>query len=330
MADSLPVTIQMGALPVAVKWTPQQLADAMVARMRLVTAQTFALFVAGSTEPGSNSGPWLKNDSEWWVWSNVAGAYVPITIPAASLGYFIGENAPDQNVYAFWIQTTALGSPLALKIYYSGAWVDVYAAAMASYLTIAAAAATYAPLASPALTGTPTGPTAAPGTNTAQIASTAFVAAAIAGIPSVTIVAGQGIFRAGNSGTQNVVFGGGGNMTGVISLGAEVFDPDNCFAADVFTAPANGYYSFGAEVSTGISGGAPTNLDIIAQFAVNGTPGDSLNNEETGGTAGQTIVGVTTIFLSAGDTVGLAYNFTSDAAVTVEILGARLDGYRIR
>jgi hypothetical protein len=45
----------------------------------------------------------------------------------------------------------------------------------------------YAPLASPALTGTPTVPTAAPGTNTTQAASTAFVAAAIAAAPDVTI-----------------------------------------------------------------------------------------------------------------------------------------------
>lgn len=132
MADSLPIQIQLGALPAAVRWTPQQLGDALVARMRLVTAQTFALFVAGSTEPSSNSGPWLKNDSEWWVWSDTAGAYVPITITPESLGYTIGSVAPDPNVYSFWIETTAGGSPLALKIYYAGAWTDVYASVIES------------------------------------------------------------------------------------------------------------------------------------------------------------------------------------------------------
>src|SRR4051812_16409201 len=111
MADSLPVTIQIGALPPAVKWTPQQLADAMVARMRLVTAQTFALFVSGSTEPSSNVGPWLKNGNSWYVWSNTTGNYVPITIPASSLGYFIGSASPDHTVYNFWIETTVGGSP---------------------------------------------------------------------------------------------------------------------------------------------------------------------------------------------------------------------------
>lgn len=183
MSESLPVTIQMGPLPPNVAWTPQQLAAAMVARMRLVTAQTFALFVTGSTEPSSNVGPWLKNDSEWWVWSDTAGAYVPITVPSESLGYYIGANAPDPTEINFWIETDIAGSPLALKIYYSGAWVDVYAATFAAYLTTAAAAATYAPLASPALTGTPTSPTAAPGTNTTQIASTAFVQAAVGSLP---------------------------------------------------------------------------------------------------------------------------------------------------
>lgn len=181
MADQLPIQIQMGAIPPQVRWSPQQLADAIAQRMRLVSAQTFSLFVTGSTEPSSNVGPWLKNGSEWYVWSDVSGDYVPITIPASSVGYYIGDTAPNPSEVDFWIETTAIGSPLALKIYYSGAWVDVYAATLASYLTIAAAASAYAPLASPALTGTPTAPTAAPGTNTTQLATTAFVQAATPG-----------------------------------------------------------------------------------------------------------------------------------------------------
>lgn len=145
--STLPLNIQMSALPPNVLWTPQQLGDAIAARLAITTQQTFALFVAGTTEPSSNVGPWLKDNETWYVWSDVDGGYVPQTIPAASLGYWIGPDAPDPSVYQFWIETAAGGSPLALKIYYSGGWVDVYATTLASYLTIATAAATYQTLA---------------------------------------------------------------------------------------------------------------------------------------------------------------------------------------
>lgn len=138
MANTLPLVIEFGSLPPAVRWTPQQLADAIAQRLRIVTQQSFALFVTGSTEPSSNVGPWLKNGVEWYVWSDSEGAYVPITIAQESLGYFIGEATPDPAVYQFWIRTTAGGSPLGISIYYSGSWVDVYAAQLATYATIVA------------------------------------------------------------------------------------------------------------------------------------------------------------------------------------------------
>ena len=79
MSTSLPITIQLSALPPSVAWTPQQLGDALVARMSLVTAQSFALFVSGATAPLSNVGPWLNSTTgTWWIWSNTAGAYVPM------------------------------------------------------------------------------------------------------------------------------------------------------------------------------------------------------------------------------------------------------------
>lgn len=134
MSNTLPITIQMGALPSTVRWTPQQLADAMVERMSLVTSQTFALFVTGSTAPTSNVGPWLKNGNEWWVWSNSDGAYVPIEIVQASLGYIISSSAPDPTIYQFWIETAPGGSPLSIKIYYNSAWTDVYATALVAAL----------------------------------------------------------------------------------------------------------------------------------------------------------------------------------------------------
>lgn len=142
--STLPLNIQMGALPPNVRWTPQQLADAIAARLSITTQQALSLFVSGSTEPSSNVGPWLKNGTEWWVWSDSDGTYVPISVPAASLGYFVGYATPDPNVYRFWIQLNILGSPLALKTYYSGSWVDVYASQFATIDAVIAALGTMA------------------------------------------------------------------------------------------------------------------------------------------------------------------------------------------
>jgi hypothetical protein len=146
MANTLPLNIEMAALPPNVASTPQQLADMIAARLFITTQQSFALFVSGSTEPGSNVGPWLKDGTTWYVWDSVSGDYVPQTIEPSSLGYFIGNSAPDPTVYSFWIETAVSGEPLALKIYYSGSWTDVYADTLSNYLTIAAAALAYQPL----------------------------------------------------------------------------------------------------------------------------------------------------------------------------------------
>jgi hypothetical protein len=316
------------------------------------------------------------------VWSDVEGGYVPQVIPAASLGYWIGPDTPDNSVYNFWIETDVGGSPLSLRTYYSGAWVDVYATTIAGYLTVAAAAATYktiasfntdianysttaqmntaitnalvpyltsataaatyltianaastyAPLASPALTGTPTSPTAAPGTNTTQIATTAFVTAAIAAIPSVTIVAGQGIFRASPSANQDIVHGGAGSLTTDVALGTEGFDPDGNFAASIFTAPANGYYSFNATVQLSVFAGAPTDVDYYGIISASSGVSITMSGRDDTATGQAFSTGSGLIQLTTGQTVKLSVTSVADAACTVRIGsgGTFFSGTRIR
>lgn len=138
MPNQLPLTLDFGALPQTGQgYDPQSFADRLGINAKIFTEQDFALFVTGSTAPTSDVGPWLANGNEWRVWDANVGAYVPITIDQASLGYFIGSVAPDPAIYQFWIETTAGGSPLALKIYYSGNWTDVYASQFANYSTTA-------------------------------------------------------------------------------------------------------------------------------------------------------------------------------------------------
>ena len=134
-AFQLPLQIDFGSVPENFNGTPQEFSDFLQENARFFSTLQFALFVTGTTAPTSNVGPWLANGNEWYVWSDGDGEYVPITINQESLGYFIGSATPDQNIYNFWIQTDVGGSPLALKIYYSGAWVDVYASQFSNYST---------------------------------------------------------------------------------------------------------------------------------------------------------------------------------------------------
>lgn len=144
MPNQLPVTIDFGTIPqTGLGYTPQQFADRLGTNGRIFTEQQFALFVTGATAPTSDVGPWAANGNEWRYWDSNVGAYVPFIIPSESLGYYVGNSTPDPNVYTFWIQLDGSGSPLALKTYYSGSWVDVYATTLGTYLTVAAAAATY-------------------------------------------------------------------------------------------------------------------------------------------------------------------------------------------
>lgn len=145
MPNQLPVTIDFGTLPATGQgYTPQEFANRLGTNGRIFTEQAFALFVTGSTAPTSDVGPWAANGNTWYYWDSVSGSYVPFLIPQASLKFTVGSVTPDPAIYQFWIETTGPGSPLAVKTYFSGAWVDVYATKLGDYLTVAAFNATLA------------------------------------------------------------------------------------------------------------------------------------------------------------------------------------------
>src|SRR5690242_4109273 len=81
MSD-VPVTFKASPLVPNFKGTPQQFLDAIVARLALESQYEIAFFVSGPNEPTSNVGPWLKNGTAWYVWSDADGAYVPATVEA--------------------------------------------------------------------------------------------------------------------------------------------------------------------------------------------------------------------------------------------------------
>jgi microcystin-dependent protein len=150
--NQLPLILEMGALELNFQGTPQQIADAMVRRMRIVSQQAFALFAAGSTEPPYNVGPWVDSSTTIGIWKNwdpVTGRYQPMPLDSLSLRYILSNTEPDPTKYQLWVKLSNAGEGLGVYTYYNGAWRDVYAnviatinAAIAAILPPAGAAGT--------------------------------------------------------------------------------------------------------------------------------------------------------------------------------------------
>lgn len=126
MATTLPVTFRASPLPSTFRGTPQQIMDAMVARLSIEGQDELSFFVTGSVAPSSNVGPWLKNGVTWYVWDDVTGAYIPEILEFKSLRYIVQQAAPSHIDYTLWIETNGSGQAIAIKTYSNGAWRDIY------------------------------------------------------------------------------------------------------------------------------------------------------------------------------------------------------------
>ena len=128
MPNQLPLDIQMGALPANWQGTPQQFADAIAARLSVITQQTFALFVVGATEPSSDVGPWLDTSTSigtWKVWDSTTGNYQPMPLADESLRYILSPSAPDPDIFQLWVELNGSGKAISIKTWYNGAWHDI-------------------------------------------------------------------------------------------------------------------------------------------------------------------------------------------------------------
>lgn len=130
MSNAVPLTIQMGALPLNFQGTPQQIGDEIAKRLTVVAQQSFALFVTGAAEPFSNVGPWLDTSVSpigvWKNWDDATGRYQPITIIDEQRGYILSVDQPDPNKFKMWIKLLANGKSQSVNTFFGGAWTDVY------------------------------------------------------------------------------------------------------------------------------------------------------------------------------------------------------------
>lgn len=302
MPTQIPITFRSHPLPIGFSGTPEELKNAIVARLVAEGTDSIAFFVTGSTEPTSNMGPWLKDGKVWYVWDDVTGGYVAQALDPASIKIHYGPDAPDPAVYNMWVELNGSGKGIGIKTYYSGSWRSVYEDQFAQYST------------------------------TTQM-NTAISNAVNSAVSDITI--GKASFSAKPDDFQVITFAGPGTQSGIVSFGDVVFDPDSCFSANEYNIPASGYYFVTGAMQISVPSGTPTDLDIVGFINANtiGYPIGALNNEAGPDTTnGRTIVGSGYAYLSAGTKVKMDYSFTSNAAATVTIDPAAtvLSGFRVR
>jgi hypothetical protein len=124
--------IQMAQLPATFKGSPQDFANAMVARMKILSPNGTNFIFIGDVEPISNVGPWLRGGTQWWVWDDTIKRYVPLDISASETRwYWIGNTTPASTPPQVWLKTTkdatdqdpSHGSPIGWYVFDGTDWV---------------------------------------------------------------------------------------------------------------------------------------------------------------------------------------------------------------
>jgi hypothetical protein len=101
----------MGPIPPTFRGTPQNLAEEMVRRIKIVSPAGTNFIYVGDDEPTSNVGPWLKGGTSWFVFDVDTKRYVPQDISESEQRwYHIGKTTPTSADPPVWLRTTADGS----------------------------------------------------------------------------------------------------------------------------------------------------------------------------------------------------------------------------
>lgn len=105
------LVLVMSPIPADFEGTPQEFAESMVERMEIQSPVGTNFFVVGDTEPTSNQGPWLKGGTEWYVFSESEGRYIPLEITGSVERLFtVGSStpaAPTGDEATIWLRTVS-------------------------------------------------------------------------------------------------------------------------------------------------------------------------------------------------------------------------------
>jgi len=324
MATVIPVSFRVAPFPDNADYTPQEFADALVARLSIESPTTISFFVSGPTAPTSNVGPWLKNGVTWYVWDTPTASYVPQVIESQSLRYIFQNGAPDHNFYTFWGSLNGTGKAQSIQYFWNGDWHDVYEDTFALYTkTVDMNTAIDNKIATALV----------PYSTTIQM-NTA-IQAAVQGVAF-----GKGAFQVvmGSSQHQAIAVSDSGTITPIFNVVAA--DPDGCFSGNKYTCPANGYYIFNVILQVNADDSNTTDLGTICNILKNagvGIAGNVLQSQADPSAAMAQAVTVGPVLMNIGDQVYVTLDYTITVTAPSGILvggggpaGAQFSGLMVR
>lgn len=117
--------IQASHLPPTFSGSPDELFQAMIERMKIVSPSGTSFFVESDVMPSSNVGPWLKGGTEWWVFDKELKTYVPLDISESETIWFqVSTNAPATAEPPLWLQIANDGNPVGWYWWNGASWVS--------------------------------------------------------------------------------------------------------------------------------------------------------------------------------------------------------------
>ena len=104
------LVLKAAPLPLDFVGTPQDLFEAMVQRLEILSPIGTNFFIVGDVEPSSDVGPWLKGGTQWWVFSATEKRYVPLDISASLPNLFFlqpdNPGTPGTDDPVIWLRTS--------------------------------------------------------------------------------------------------------------------------------------------------------------------------------------------------------------------------------
>lgn len=127
MADLFKTNLVLVASPLPADFigTPQEFFEAFVERLEIQSPVGTNFFIVSDVEPSSDQGPWLRGGTQWWVFSNVTGSYVPLDISQSIAALFTASPTepppPAEGEAQIWLQT-ASGRTIGWSFWTGTAW----------------------------------------------------------------------------------------------------------------------------------------------------------------------------------------------------------------
>jgi hypothetical protein len=132
MQQDTNLLIQMSPLKATFEGSPQELAIEIIRRCKIVSPTGTNFIFIGDVEPTSDVGPWLKNNTQWFVFDPEIKRYVPQDISESETKWFwMQASTPPNSTPPVWLKTTkdqtetdtSHGDPIGWYVFNGTAWV---------------------------------------------------------------------------------------------------------------------------------------------------------------------------------------------------------------